>query len=111
MSLSHSMAVAGEDLIGSLKARLELLDSIHNEVKGMLVKYNRERLEMSGKLKEILADDRLNRIEEVNKLIASYCEDRTGAHEVWEETLKKLGKIRSSKHEEFKPKKELKGKK
>jgi|GEM_PF-3379401 len=94
MSLSQSAVMIGEDLIRSLKARLELLEEMHAEVQQMLEKYNQERVEMFKKLKEVLADDRLNRIEEVNKLIDSYYADRAEAHKVWKETFTTLEKIR-----------------
>jgi len=104
VSLSHGLAAVGEDLIGSLKARLELLETMHAEVHQMLEKYNQERLEMSKRLKEILAEDRFNRVEEVTKLVESYCDDRTEAQKIWKETLATIGRIREHKVKKVKEK-------
>ncbi|MDF9407601.1 MAG: hypothetical protein A4E52_02137 [Pelotomaculum sp. PtaB.Bin013] len=104
MSLSQDLAAVGEDLVSTLKARLELLEAMQAEVQQMLEKYHQERLEMSAKLKEILAEDRLNRVEEVNKLVDSYCDDRTEAQKIWKETLAVMEKLRTHKVNKVKEK-------
>jgi len=108
VSLSQNLAAVGEDLIGSLKARLELLESMHAEIHHLLKKYNHERLEMSKRLKEILAEDRINRVEEVAKLVESYFEDRNEAQKIWRETLSAMYKIRAHQTDKVKEKVKLK---
>ncbi|BAF58615.1 hypothetical protein PTH_0434 [Pelotomaculum thermopropionicum SI] len=97
MSLTQSAAIIGQELINSLKARLEHLEAMQDEVLQLLAKYNQERQALAGEIKKILADDRLARLEEVGRLLGSFAEDRAGAQKIWQETQEALNSIRTLK--------------
>jgi len=97
MSLASNMATLGEDLIAALKARLSNLEELHEEVEALLAQFAQERIEMSIALREMLAEDRMRRTEEVRQFLEEFQAELNQAHEIWLETLETLKKIREGK--------------
>lgn len=101
MGRPEEMRQLGDEMIASLKWRLANIEEIRQEVKllfaevELMRQQNREELkQMFKELWQMLKEDRERRVLEVKEFLAILRNENRKTHEIWQQVLRELQKIR-----------------
>ncbi|SFQ98602.1 hypothetical protein [Desulfoscipio geothermicus] len=93
MSLVNNFQSLGEDLIRACEDRKKNISELRDYVNELLEQIASNRAAVSREMWEKLKEARLNRLDEVEKLLNEIIQDRSEARKIWAQTLDTLKKM------------------